>query len=703
MDYAEFKEKYALRLSAQQERAVQAIDGYNLLLAVPGSGKTTVLVTRLGNMVYCRGIEPKSILTMTYTVAATRDMRDRFESFFGPEYASQLEFRTINGVSARIIRHYENTTGSTAFQLLSDDQSVIGVLAGIYREVAKDYATEAELKNIRAKITYVKNMMLGREEIDAIEKEIRHFPDIYARYEAYLKNSRLMDYDDQMVYALRILRRYPDILDYFTSRYRYICVDEAQDTSKIQHTIIRLLASRSGNLFMVGDEDQSIYGFRAAYPDALVSFGSLYPGASILLMEKNYRSTSEIVAAADRFIARNKDRHEKHMTADRSEACPIQEIPVASRYAQYRLLAETAQNCTTETAVLYRDNDSAIPLIDLLDRSNTGYRCRQVDSLFFTHRTIRELREIIDFARDQTNGLLFRSLYYKLDLKLTKAEMERAIANCPEDRSILDYIADDYRTSMYVARNCRAMRTHMKNMFTESADKAIYRIVNFMGYGEYLASRDMDSSKMQILEILGRQEKDLDGLLRRLDELKDIVARGTSDPNSRFVLSTIHSSKGLEYDRVYLADVYDGLLPSVGPESDQYEEECRLFYVGMTRARNELYLFTFSDRAMFSTFTAIVLNKLKEPKKKAPLLPFLAGGKKKTDSELQLEAAHFLPGAVVIHKSYGPGTITARSDGRDPIIQIHFNDGSDRSLLLHACLINKLLHLVAKDSSDFEN
>ncbi len=188
-----------------------------------------------------------------------------------------------------------------------------------------------------------------------------------------------MDYDDQMVYAYNMLLKIPWLLEYFQNQYPYICVDEAQDTSKIQHAIIALLASRTGNLFMVGDEDQSIYGFRAAYLEALLEFEQHHPGAKVLLMEENIRSDANIVQAANRFIQNNTLRHEKPMHPSRPKQREIREISVANRKAQYSYLFKVAASCTNQAAVLYRDHECALPLIDLLERNGIPYRMRNVD------------------------------------------------------------------------------------------------------------------------------------------------------------------------------------------------------------------------------------------------------------------------------------------------------------------------------------
>lgn len=384
--WEQFEQAFPIQLNEQQKSAVQSIDGPVLLLAVPGSGKTTVLVARLGYMIYCRGIDPSQILTVTYTVAATKDMSRRFAGYFGEKLADRLEFRTINGLCAKIISYYGRMIGKTPFELVQDEKMTAGMLSMIYQQSEREYATESDLKTVRTLITYIKNMMLTEEEIlELDEKAELKISVIYKEYCRQLRAKGLMDYDDQMVYAYTMLRSVPELLKHFQELYPYICVDEAQDTSKIQHAIIALLASGTENLFMVGDEDQSIYGFRAAYPEALLKFEKNYPNAKVLLMEENFRSDARIVLAADRFIQRNTLRHEKHMKATRKPASDIREIALRNRKAQYTYLAKLAEGCTSQTAILYRDNECIIPLVDLLERNGIPYQMRNAElSFFFT-------------------------------------------------------------------------------------------------------------------------------------------------------------------------------------------------------------------------------------------------------------------------------------------------------------------------------
>jgi superfamily I DNA/RNA helicase len=639
MTWTEFRNRYSIQLNQQQESAVQSVEGPVLLLAVPGSGKTTVLVTRLGYMIFCKGIAPERILTVTYTVAATKDMAERFACRFGAEMAGRLEFRTINGICARVIQYCSWKSGRTAFSLLTDEKRIAAMLSGIYQRIEHSYPTESDLQNVRTLITFIKNRMLGEEEIRALEKDAEiQLLRIYKAYNAELREHQLMDYDDQMVYAYTMLQRFPWLREHFQQQYPYICVDEAQDTSKIQHAIIALLASRTENLFMVGDEDQSIYGFRAAYPDALLEFEQHHPGARVLLMEENFRSDASIVRAADRFIQKNTLRHEKHMQPARPKQREIREIPLANRKAQYSYLLKVAEDCTaayaadperraagemqervdggpatdvlhadrrrslSPIAVLYRDHECALPLIDLLERNGVPYKMRNADIGFFTNRVVLDICNIIRLAENPLNTELFMQLYYKLGTYLRKQDAQ-SIADISqlEGLSVWDVALKHGGLNAYTKGKVRAIQTHMRNMLKESAGRAVHRIVEYMGYREYMERSEIKDTKLDILRILADQEDSPRHLVDRLEKLRQVLKEKSSERDCPFILSTIHASKGLEYDSVYLLDVIDGVLPAQIPknlkkaekaELEAYEEERRLFYVGITRAKDQLYVFT---------------------------------------------------------------------------------------------------------------
>ena len=673
MEPSAFEKKYMSRFNAQQRKAVRQVDGPVLLLAVPGSGKTTVLVTRLGYMALCCGIKPEEILTVTYTVAATGDMRARCAEHFGEDLAKQFEFRTINSTCAKIIQYYGRQYDRSPFALVSDEKQITALLSAVYQEVQREYPTESDLKSVRTLIIYIKNMMLTDEEVRQLAAKLEepiNIAEIYQKYCRAMRENQWMDYDDQMIYAYRMLCKHPQILRHFQQRYRYFCVDEAQDTSKIQHAILALLASASGNLFMVGDEDQSIYGFRAAYPQALLDFEQDHPGAKVLLMEENFRSDAGIVQAADRFIQKNTFRHVKRMKAARVSSASIREIPLRSRGQQYTYLARVAADCDRQTAVLYRDNECALPLIDLLERNGIDYRMRQMEMTFFSHRIVSDLTCVLRLAIDPYDTEAFLQVYYKLGTYIKKADAQH-IAELSRQRHmpVLDAALECDRLNAHALAGTKTLRTHLRNMLNERADKALYRITEYLGYADYLTRSGINGeNKLAILRTLASREASPAAFLARMEALQEIIQQKETNPDCQVYLSTIHASKGLEYDTVYLMDVIDGILPEQVPASQRfaskkekeiYEEERRLFYVGVTRAKNRLYLFTANRK---STFCEDFFGK--GAKKQA--IDFKA--LKSTSSSTQTDNARreeicrqfheqFDVGSIVTHFKFGEGVI----------------------------------------------
>ena len=655
MTRSEFDRKYTSQLNPQQLAAVHAVDGAVLLLAVPGSGKTTVLVTRLGYMLCCCGISPVAILTMTYTKAATKEMQKRFVRLFGQDCPQVPEIRTINGVSSKIIDFYARTHGSgNAFTVVENEGELAKIVSDLYRELSGEFATQSVIKELRKGIAYVKNMMLGKEDLGELDTGFDQFPELYAQYNLALRQRHWMDYDDQMIYAKTILENYPDILAHFQDAFPYICVDEAQDTSKIQHAIIQLLARKTGNLFMVGDEDQSIYGFRAAYPDALMQFEQTYPKARVLLMEENYRSTPEILRLANGFIRKNTDRRPKTVRPTRVSGANVHLISAADRTAQYAWLLDMAAHCDGQTAVLYRNNDSALPLIDLMERQGLPFRCRQMDDTFFTHRLVADLLDIIAFANDRRNTEAFLRIYYKIGCGITKKAAEYACEACQHSgKTVLEELLTFSPLSQYARDSAAGLMDLLPQLLEETAARGLKRIWTELRYKDYVEQQQLDGNKFEILTLLAEREADLNTLVARLDYLRMLVSAPPEPSSEGLILSTVHSSKGLEYETVYLLDVLDGILPAVtepkGPEEKRrYQEERRLFYVAMTRAKDHLYLFSCLDRS--SSF-------IRELRRELPV-------EKTEEDDLFAALREDLCGKAYYHGQKGRGIVRAACEGR---------------------------------------
>ena len=726
MEPKEFFERLAIKLNKQQISAVQAIEGPVLLLAVPGSGKTTVLVTRLGYMLYCCGIDPSSILTLTYTRAATRDMAERYSKMFGTDSewnekamsVDRLEFRTINSICDRIIKYYAGIDGRIPFQLESNEKALNQLVAQLFQQTEESYPTENDIKTVRSLITYIKNMRLGMEQIEKLgyENDL-DLSAIYRGYQEMMRRNSRMDYDDQMVYAYNILRRSPETLAYFQQKYQYICVDEAQDTSKIQHEIIALLASSNENLFMVGDEDQSIYGFRAAYPEALLNFEKVHSHARVLLMEENFRSNAKIVAAADHFIQQNQMRHAKHMKSNRQAAADIYKVELKGRRGQYTYLLKVAQGLqqrqtangiesvkTEQTAVLYRNNESALPLIDLLERENLPYQLQSCDMLFFTHRVVMDIRNIIAFAENPYNTAAFLQIYYKISLYINKKEAENACqVSASRGIPVLDALEDYCNMTQYRKIKIRAARTNLLRMLEEPSDRAINRIMKALEYADYLDRSGISDEKVGILKIIGAQN---DGTIRdlpgRLDWLRERILM-KKEKQAAFVLSTIHSSKGLEYENVFLIDCVDGIFPNEIPEANDedalrtYEEERRMYYVAVTRAKDHLTIFTFpqgntfTDELLGLGKTRLRFENGKRKNVQAGDTGMYKGRRSDSDSRYKSfeefkRSIHV--GDEVIHAKFGPGKIVELNSRN---VKIDFENYEEKSFNLKILFEKELI------------
>ena len=398
------------------------------------------------------------------------------------------------------------------------------------------------------------------------------------------------------------------------------------------------------------------------------------------------------MAAADRFIQKNTSRLPKHMRAVRGSGPAPEEISVYDRQRQYRWLAKLAKSCDRETAVLYRDNDSALPLIDLLERAGTPYRCRQVESAFFTSRVVRDVTDVIRFALDPWDGERFLRLYYKLGAGISRSLAQEAADRADREReTILAYIGRQPGASPWTRRQCAALSTHLSNLLQERGDRAVYRIVHFMGYGAYLEEHGMDGSRADILEAIGANQPTPLALLERLEELEQVVRAGAHGGEEvPFLLSTIHSSKGLEYGRVILMDVADGIFPKTVPEGpepeqaelDAYEEERRLFYVGMTRAKNELSIVRFRKEGLSSLFAEELFPTPREPRPNPAKRPLPMEMGPDRDALAAMGEA-LVPGVRVRHRTFGPGVLCARNGD---IATVSFDSGADKRLSLSTAL-----------------
>lgn len=603
-----------MNLSEEQKKAISHIKGPALVLAVPGAGKTTVLIHRTANLILNEGISPEKILSITFSRASARDMQERFNNLYGDITNIPVHFSTIHSFAYKLIRDYAYRKRQR-YILIEDMKKKLNkvqLLKNIYFSINSDYITEEKLESIINSIGYIKNMLITPDEyVSQFKVDTNNFLEIFNAYESYKKNNSLIDFDDMLTLALDILQEDKYLLEKYRSRYEYIQVDEGQDTSKVQLEIIRTLAHPKNNLFIVADDDQSIYGFRGAYPEGLFQFNKVYKDGKIYYMEENYRSTKNIVNICNRFIKKNTLRFNKDIFTKNPYIEPIKLVKVKNLEEQYTYLMDQLESIVDyrNTAILYRNNLSAVGIMEALERKGIPFYIKDFKIKFFDHWLVQDIIDFFLLAQDNSNILAFERIYYKMNGFISKVQLNSIKALHYED-SVFDRLLSLPGLNDFYKKNFLSLKLNFKKLSKLKPYEGIDLIEKNLGYGDYLKEShmrfgySMDSLEiiLNYLKIIASNTMDLNGFLARLKYLEYLCSH-SKDNREGLTLSTVHSAKGLEFDRVYMIDLIDGEFPN-GSSIDSFnkgdiaplEEERRLFYVGMTRAKSYLTLITYINK-----------------------------------------------------------------------------------------------------------
>lgn len=621
-----------MNLSKEQKKAVFHVKGPALVLAVPGAGKTTVLIHRTANLILNHNVSPEKILSITFSRASARDMENRFKSLYGDISNIPVGFSTIHSFSYGLIREYafKNRIRYTLIEDENKELNKFKLLKSIYYSINKKHITEERLETLLNSIGYIKNMLLSPEEFLSNNKiDIKNFEHIFKAYEDYKRANRLLDFDDMLTLALDILHRDKGILEKYRNRYEYIQVDEGQDTSKVQLEIIKTVAHPRNNLFIVADDDQSIYSFRGAYPKGLLDFNKVYKDGKIFFMERNYRSSKNIVTVCNKFIKKNKLRYNKDIITENPLCEPINIVKVNSMAKQYEFIVEELKrhNKYEDTAILYRNNISSIGIIEYLERNSIPFYIKDIKLKFFNHWLIEDVVYFFLLAKDNTNIEAFENIYYKMDGFISKNQLHFVKAN-GRGQSVFDTLLDIPGINEFYRKNFLNLKLNFKKLSKMKPYDGICLIEKTIGYGDYLKENSMkfgyifDSLEdlLGYLKIIAKPLNSIDELLLRLKYLNHLISR-SHRMKKGVTLSTIHSAKGLEFERVYMIDLIDGEFPTATSIDEfnrgkiqQLEEERRLFYVGMTRAKRHLTLITLDSKNDRKTKPSVFLRELENLK-----------------------------------------------------------------------------------------
>lgn len=601
MNIATFlQERHDITLNEQQQVALKTQAPQTLLLAVPGSGKTTVLVSYMADLIVNRGVKPAELLTITFSRASARDMRDRFSTLFGEPIPQTPHFSTMHSFCLRLLRQYAQRYQRPLPRLI--EHQADPMLRHIYRSVNEEYIAEDQMEQLKNELGLVQNLMLTKHQLAEYEITTPNFWRIHQQYQEIKQRDGLMDFDDILSFARIILQKVPSMREQVTRHYRYLQIDEAQDTSRVQYELVKLIADQM-TLFVVGDEDQSIYGFRGAYPEGLLTFQADYPNATILKMECNYRSYADLVSLAGRFIERNQARYPKNMMARQTKTGAVLEVIGQDYHQQYALVVSEIRQAKGSIGVLFRNHESVVPLVDLLDQEGISAKLKQRELRFFDSAVVRDLMAFFRLSDNLRDLAAFEQLYYKW--MCPKVVFLFVKQHLPRYDSVFAAALDCPDFPRYLREKFVAFYQTLQTFSQKTAKQVLGLILYELEYRYYLEKRMSSRWKLKwsILKTLALDCENHAAFCDKMAYLKEQLAThheaDLDQATAPVSLLSIHGSKGLEFDTVILLDFIDGVIPSQeaidqldANKRSKMEEEARLFYVAITRAKSKLLLFT---------------------------------------------------------------------------------------------------------------
>ncbi len=612
-------------LNNKQKEAVLAVDGPCLVIAGAGSGKTKVLTHKIAYLISEKNVKPWNILAITFTNKAASEMKQRVENIVG-NVAQEMWMGTFHSICVRILRKYIDRIGfDTSFLIFdtSDQKTIV-------KECLKTLNIDDKMftdRSVLAEISNAKNEMLTPKAYQTkyageYRKEI--IGKVYELYQKRLKENNAVDFDDIINYTIDILTNNPDVLQHYTDKFKYVLVDEYQDTNKAQFTLVSILASRYGNITVVGDNDQGIYSFRGADITNILNFEKDFPGTKIIKLEQNYRCTGNILKAANSVIKHNENKYEKKLWTENEEGALPCLYQAEDEYDEARYIVEQIEHLKTEEyfkpkdfVILYRMNAQSRAIEDILRREDIPYKV--VGGVKFYER--KEIKDAIAYLR------LVQNPSDNISLKRIINEPKRGIGKTSLDN--ISQISDETGTSMYeIIKNAenyglnriKANSNEFINLIedlrqkkeTLSISELLKEVLNKSGYTKALENEQSVEAETRIQNLeefltvaMEFEEESADNSLAEFLESITLSSDidGMEDEENSVTLMTLHSAKGLEFPAVFLVGMEEGIFPgykSIG-EPKELEEERRLFYVGITRAKRFLYLSYAKHRTIFGS------------------------------------------------------------------------------------------------------
>lgn len=573
-----------------------------MVLAGPGSGKTAVITGRTCRLVE-RGVPAEAILVVTFTKAAAREMKERYLKRMNRP-STRVTFGTFHGVFYGILRNAYRLSGQN---ILSEEQKL-----RLLRELVHTYCRDAEeeeelIANLNREIGTVKNNRIELEHFYSTACPEEVFRTIYRAYEKWKRDSRKLDFDDIMVWCYELFRKHPEILALWQKKFQYILIDEFQDINPIQYDIVRMLAKPQDNLFIVGDDDQSIYRFRGARPEIMLHFPEDYPNAETVTLDINYRSSGAIVRQAGKLIANNEKRFPKNIKAShgQGEAVALREYETVKDELQD--VTDGIRACVSEgtpyeeIALLFRTNAGSRMAVEQLIADNIPFQMRDRLPNLYDHWISRDILTYLRIGLGSRRRADFLQICNRPNRYLARDAFEAAQVS-------FEALYEYYEGKDWMCRRIEKLEQDLQLFGRMTPFGAVNYIRFAMGYEEYLKEyasyRRMKPEefleRLDELQELSRGYRTAEDWFRHIEEYRETLAeeaKKNQQEKSGVTISTLHSVKGLEYDCVYILDVNEGVMPyQKAVLEEDIEEERRMFYVGMTRARKKLTLCSVKER-----------------------------------------------------------------------------------------------------------
>ena len=672
------------KLNENQLKAVNHLDGPCMVLAGPGSGKTRVITYRIANMVVNKNIKPTSILAISFTKASSIEMKNRALSLSNDFRMNKVTYGTFHSVFFRILRYFENYNIESILDEKTKRIGLKNILKGLNIENADDDETIGQVIN---EISYVKNELMDKRDFKSEVLTNDEFIKVYNFYEEYKQQMNKIDFDDMLIKTYELLKNNKAALDRVRSVYRYILVDEFQDINKVQFEALKLIANPSNNIFVVGDEDKSIYGFRGSRPDFLLEFEEYFSNTKKVLLDINYRSKGEIINIANRLIEKNTNRYEKVIKCGQGNGAKVNYISPEDSEEEAVYIAKDIKNKVqedyteyTDFAVIYRTNIQSRALVDVFMDMRIPFVVKDSIVTIYDHWAAQDILAYLRIGVNPNSNKDWIRIINKPFRYISKDNLN-LIKDEPDFINSLINKCDLHPKQVKTINDLDIDISYVKGLNPKNAISYIRTTLDYDRYIlDYCANRKIKTNGL--IEILNELEssatnfKTIQEYLEHIERVKsEIVDNKNNKETDGVIFTTMHSAKGLEFKNVYIIGANEGTIPheksyeidDEEKKNDQIEEERRLMYVAITRAEENICISSpinkYGKRVSKSRFVEDI---------KAPT-------KKEMDS--------ITIGDKIYHKKFKEGTIVEKNGDS---IKIRFKD-RDRALNSKVCLTKRII------------